>query len=304
MQTLLLQQTEESLVKAASLLKEGEIVAFPTETVYGLGAPLFSPTSIAKIFVAKGRPQDNPLIAHIAFLAEIERLARTIPPEFYVLAEAFFPGPLTLVLPKAPAVPSAATGGQDSIAVRMPSHAVARRLIELVGEPLVAPSANLSGRPSSTCAEHVFDDFVGKIAAVIEGDETAIGIESTVVSLLDPQKPVLLRPGSLSQEAIETVLKRPLQAATATHHALSPGMKYRHYAPDTKVLLFYNLEALEKHVAGEYYRRTVAIPTEQNLYGLLRDADREGIEEVCLYCDASVQAKAGLMNRLQRASGN
>src|SRR3989338_2727371 len=169
---------EEGLREAAALLKKGEVVAFPTETVYGLGAPVFYKEAILKIFALKHRPPDNPLIAHISNLSELAQIVTHLPDEFFLLEKRFFPGPLTLILPVHPAVPKEATAGLKNIGVRMPAHPLTLELITRVGEPLVAPSANLSGRPSSTSAGHVLEDFEGRIPAILDGGECAIGIES------------------------------------------------------------------------------------------------------------------------------
>ncbi len=288
----------EDLEEAASFIKEGELVAFPTETVYGLGASVFDPAAIRKIFQVKGRPSDNPLIAHIADLEDLARIAIDIPPEFFRLSAAFFPGPLTIVLRRHPDVPSIVSAGLDTIAIRQPAHPIARALIRCVGAPLVAPSANLSGKPSSTSAQHVLDDFSGKIAAVIDGGVTHIGIESTVISLI--QEPTLLRLGQISQEEIEAVLGKKLAVPAAHAPATSPGMKYRHYAPEAKVLLFSSLEALESYKSPEKRQWIIMAPTTQNLYAELRRADFEGCQEVLVYLDASTSP--ALKDRLIRSS--
>ncbi|MBS0649139.1 MAG: threonylcarbamoyl-AMP synthase [Verrucomicrobia bacterium] len=288
---------------AAQLLLQGELVAFPTETVYGLGAPIFHPETISKIYTAKGRPSDNPLIAHVASLAQVEQIARDIPPEFYLLAKAFFPGPLTIVLKKHPSVPSIVSGGLDTIAVRMPSHPVALALIVAVGQPLVAPSANLSGKPSSTTAEHVIADFEGKIGAVIEGGETKYGMESTVISLV-AKVPRLLRLGALSPQEIEKVLGRELQEASREDKLSSPGTRYRHYAPSARVKLFTSPSELD------LYLKTTTVQPRQiltkvkgaSLYALLRQADVEKKDEILILCDAEMLQDRALMDRLQKAS--
>ncbi len=213
----------DDIARAALLLKEGHLVAFPTETVYGLGAPIFQREAVAQIFVAKGRPADNPLIAHVSCLSQILEIASEIPPFFDQLTRAFFPGPLTLILKRHPQVPAIVSGGLGTIAVRMPDHPLAQALITAVGQPLVAPSANLSGRPSSTEACHVLHDFSGRIAAVIDGGKTEHGMESTVVSLLG-EKPILLRPGALSLEEIEAVLGQKILVGNSQAQG-SPGMK-------------------------------------------------------------------------------
>lgn len=296
---LILQPSQISL--AAELLLKGELVAFPTETVYGLGAPIFQPEAIAKIYVAKGRPSDNPLIAHIASLSQVEQIARDIPLEFFLLAEAFFPGPLTIVLKKHPSVPAIVSGGLETIALRMPSHPLAQALIAAVGQPLVAPSANLSGKPSSTAAQHVMTDFK-EIGAVIDGGETEYGIESTVISLVST--PRLLRPGAVSKEAIEKVLGQQLQEAAPQDKLSSPGTRYRHYAPEARVKLFTSKHELELYLQTAPAMRRVVISNVQslNLYALLRQADEEKQDEIVIYCDEQTIQNHALMDRLQKAA--
>lgn len=308
----------DEIHRAAELLRQGKLVAFPTETVYGLGAPIFNPDAVQSIFTAKGRPSDNPLIAHIHHLDQVKEIAQDIPDFFYRLADAFFPGPLATVLKKHSSVPSVASAGLDSIAVRMPAHSIASKLLECVGEPLVAPSANLSGKPSSTQAKHVLDDFEGKIAAVIDGGKTDIGIESTVISLLGPV-PVLLRPGSISQEAIESVLGCAIEKASSLHQGpvLSPGMKYRHYAPHTPVKLFCDLSHLNAYLIDQSYRQRMflsrlfaSLPcpvdhftlSSKDFYSRLRHADQKNYSEILILCDEEIQKDAGLMNRLTRCA--
>jgi L-threonylcarbamoyladenylate synthase len=287
---------------AAELLKKGEIVAFPTETVYGLGAPIFNETAVAKIFTAKGRPADNPLIAHVSDLGEVETIAQNIPAEFHLLATHFFPGPLTVVLEKHPAVPNIVSGGLKTIALRMPRHPLALALIQAVGEPLVAPSANLSGKPSSTTAAHVVADFEGKIAAVLDGGSCEIGLESTVVYLVEG-KPAILRLGAIEKEMIEEVLKMNLAVGSEDQRAASPGMKYRHYAPKAVVRLF--KEQIDEPM-GKNCLRLSTMPKNgyelllaSNLYAWLRWADEKGYDEIAVLYDE--KANPALMDRLQRA---
>lgn len=288
---------------AAQILLQGELVAFPTETVYGLGAPIFHPGTISKIYTAKGRPSDNPLIAHIASLSQVEQIARDIPPEFYLLAKAFFPGPLTIVLKKHSSVPSVVSGGLDTIAVRMPSHPLALALIEAVGQPLVAPSANLSGKPSSTTAQHVAADFKGQIGAVIDGGKTEYGMESTVISLV-ADTPRLLRLGALSKEAIEKVLGRDLQEASSEDKLSSPGTRYRHYAPSARVKLFTSPSELDLYIktAPAQSRLILSKLQSASLYALLRQADDEKKDEILILCDAEMLQDRALMDRLHKAS--
>lgn len=314
MKTELLKGDDISL--AAQLLQEGEVVAFPTETVYGLGALLFSHLAIKKIFDVKGRPSDNPLIAHISRVEEVEKLAIEIPEDFYKLAERFFPGPLTIVLKRSPGVPAIVSAGLPTIAVRCPVHPLAQKLLQAVRTPIAAPSANVSGRPSSTSAEHVLEDFDGKIPAILDGGSSEFGLESTVVSLYDPEKPVLLRPGSITAEQIEMVIGKKLSCPNETTLVASPGMKYRHYAPKAPVRLFFDETELTDHIASEPLLKrmvlsrgalTPASPDyflfdSSSLYAFLRRSDRMGCDEVLVFCDETVQSNAALMNRLLRAA--
>ena len=305
----------DEIHSAADLIKKGELVAFPTETVYGLGVSIFNAKAVESIFRVKGRPSDNPLIAHVHSIAQVEEIAKEIPKLFYSLAEAFFPGPLAIVLKKHSSVPLIASAGLDSIAVRMPSHPIALKLIELVGTPLVAPSANSSGYPSSTTAEHVMEDFSGKIAAVIDGGSCQVGIESTVVSLLGP-RPMLLRPGLITQEEIEKVLGVAIETAELSYSGplLSPGMRYRHYAPKTPLFVFLSQDALNAHIQlnSNILRRMVlsskplaedSFPLcAKQLYARLREADQKHYDEILIFCDAEVVQNTALMNRIVRAA--
>ena len=232
--------TPAVIEEAARRLAEGGLVAFPTETVYGLGADATHPEAVARLYRAKGRPSFNPLISHVHDLAGAMRIAR-LDPTARKLAEAFWPGPLTLVLPKTPdcAVADIATAGLDTIAVRMPAHTVARDILRALGHPIVAPSANRSGHVSPTTAAHVNDDLNGRIDLIVDGGPVSVGVESTIVGCLG--EPVLLRPGGLPRAAIEQVLGRPLRrpraAPTGDGQPVAPGMLASHYAPRTPVRL-------------------------------------------------------------------
>ena len=236
--------SSEDFALAAQLLREGKLVAFPTETVYGLGGDAYDKTASARIYAAKGRPSDNPLIVHIAEIGELEKLAVNIPEEAYLLAEKFWPGPMTMILNRKDTVPKETTGGLDTVAIRMPSHPIARRLIIESGLPIAAPSANASGRPSTTKAEHVIEDLDGKIDMIIDGGSSDIGLESTIVDLT--VKPALiLRPGYITKEMLQEVLpdieydKAVLKRVRDdTIVAKAPGMKYRHYAPKGQLTIF------------------------------------------------------------------
>ena len=243
-----IQENEAELRRAAEILRNGGLVVFPTETVYGLGGNGLDAHAAEKIYAAKGRPSDNPLIIHIATPAEAERYAVTN--EIYArLAKAFMPGPLTVILPKRACVPSTVTGGLDSVAVRCPAHPVAHRLIELAGIPIAAPSANLSGKPSPTTAAHVIEDLCGRVDLILDGGECDIGLESTIVSVNADGGVTLLRPGAITYDALCMVVDNVTVADAVTHRLkenerpLSPGMKYRHYAPTAPLYLLTGRDA-------------------------------------------------------------
>ncbi len=232
----------EKIEAAAKILRNGGVVAIPTETVYGLAANALDGAAVSKIFKAKGRPQDNPLIVHIGSFAEIYPLVKKIPRSAARLADAFWPGPLTIVLPKTGLIPPEVSAGLDTVALRMPAHPIARAVIKAAGVPLAAPSANVSGSPSPTTARHVLDDLNGLIDAVVDGGKSAVGVESTVLSLVGGT-PRLLRPGGITPEQLEAVLGK-IEIDDAVFGALvqneipaSPGMKYKHYAPKARLVL-------------------------------------------------------------------
>ena len=251
------EKPDDSLLRPAAMaLRAGSLVAFPTETVYGLGADALNPDAVAAIFRVKGRPGDNPLIVHIASLADLPPLVREIPPLAELLFKAFSPGPLTLVLPKSQAVPDLVTAGLDTVAVRIPAHPVARRLIELAGVPVAAPSANRSGRPSPTRGWHVKLDLDGRIPYIVDAGSCEYGLESTVVDVTG-EVPVILRPGAVTAAQIREVAgsvagsgaESPADFAEAPR---SPGMKYRHYAPRARVLVAEGTDAADRaRLAGE-----------------------------------------------------
>jgi L-threonylcarbamoyladenylate synthase len=232
----------DRIAQAALCLLEGKLVAFPTETVYGLGANALDPHAVARIFEAKGRPFQDPLIVHIAGLEMLARIVREVPPVAWKLAEHFWPGPLTFILPRHPDIPASVSAGLDTVAVRMPDHPIARALIEQAGLPLAAPSANRFGRTSPTSAAHVLADLGGRIEMVLDGGSPPVGVESTVLDVIQ-SPPVILRPGGISQEELAAVLGEVrLQAhmpRQAEAQAMpSPGMLSRHYAPRATLILF------------------------------------------------------------------
>ena len=228
--------------QAGKLIAEGELVAFPTETVYGLGGDALDPDASRRIYAAKGRPSDNPLIVHIADFDDMKRVAREVPEQAKKLADAFWPGPLTMIVWKSDAVPEATTGGMQTVAVRMPNHPVALELIRRSGCLIAAPSANTSGRPSPTEAQHVAEDLSGKIAMILDGGPVGIGIESTIIDLTE-EKPMILRPGYITPEMLSEVLQEEVVidpgiiAADDTRKPKAPGMKYKHYAPKAEMII-------------------------------------------------------------------
>lgn len=229
----------EIIEKAARLIRQGGTVAFPTETVYGLGANGLDPEAVARIFAAKGRPADNPLILHISRIKDVFYLAEAVPLKAQVLMEAFWPGPLTLVLPSRSIIPSGVTAGLGTVAIRMPAHPVALALIEAAKRPIAAPSANRSGYPSPTTAGHVLDDLEGRIDAIIDGGPTGLGLESTVLDLTEAQ-PIVLRPGGITREQLEEVIGQVFVDPGLEDPDLAPkapGLKYTHYSPRAQVIV-------------------------------------------------------------------
>ncbi len=316
---------------AAALLKAGRVVAIPTETVYGLAADALNVDAVKRIFLVKGRPQDNPLIVHIGDLAMWTPLVTVLPKHALILAEAFWPGPLTIILPKSDLVPAVTTAGMDSVAVRMPAHPAARAIIRAAGVPLAAPSANLSGLPSPTTAQHCLKDLNGKIPLIIDGGPCEVGIESTVVSLVG--RPTLLRPGAITAGMLSRALGEAVRVSDAVERPLkegerptSPGMKYRHYAPKARVVLvesdlaaFIKLlnDAPEPKTYGlvfegeqqlalkpciTYGRAHDAASQNRELFASLRQLDDCGAKLVYVRCPDRDDASLGVYNRMLRAA--
>ncbi len=310
----------ELLRPAAEILRAGGTVIFPTETVYGLGAHALMSTATAKIYRAKGRPSDNPLIVHIADESALGPLIKELPSKAHALMRRFWPGPLTLVFEKSERIPLSVTGGLDTVAIRIPEHPIARMLIELAGVPVAAPSANLSGKPSPTKARHVLDEMNGRVDAIILGGDVDWGLESTVLDLTD-NIPVLLRPGGVTLESIEAVVgpidmdPTLLVEANAQMVPKAPGMKYRHYAPEAKVIvvpehmspavLASKIEALES--LGErvrYIFQSDANLLGKTLFDELRVADLEGYTIVLVRAIPQHGVGLAVMNRLLKAAGH
>ncbi len=337
MNTQLLPATSDALDLAARLLSEGQLVAFPTETVYGLGANALNPKAVLGIFQAKGRPADNPLIVHIYDRRQLDALCE-VSETAIRLMDAFWPGPLTLILPRKEAVPDAVTAGLDTVAVRMPSHPVALALLRACKLPIAAPSANRSGKPSPTTAQHVLTDMDGRIPLILDGGESDVGLESTVLAL-NGARPCILRPGGVTQEMLEHVIGpvdvagsvlRPLEKG---EKALSPGMMYRHYSPDGQVTLIEGpeeavvaaLRKLHAHATAEGHNACVMCFTEHvealrdcaphdigsradagevahHLFDTLRRLDAEGMDVIFSEVMPPEGVGLAVMNRLGRAA--
>ena len=303
-----------SPTEAAAFIRTGGIVAFPTETVYGLGADAVNEAAIAKIFEAKRRPADNPLIAHISRPAEIDRLAKDVTAAARKIIDAFFPGPLTVVLPKAGSVPAIATAGLDTIGIRMPRHPIARDFLLACERPVVAPSANLSGRPSPTTWRAVLEDLDGRIDCILQGEATEIGLESTVVDC-SGERPVLLRKGAISIDALrEVVPDIAMSAADDEGARRSPGMLHRHYTPRAAVFIIeHDVPMTDRRDAyiGLTPRYDSFMMSRQctsvedyaaSLFEFFRECDRAGVERI--FCEAVSEEGIGaaLMDRLERAA--
>lgn len=332
---------QEDLHRAGEIIKAGGLVAFPTETVYGLGGDALNPESSRKIYEAKGRPSDNPLIVHIAEFDALDKITTEIPEDARRLADAFWPGPLTMILPKSDIVPSETTGGLETVAVRMPSNPAAAELIREGGGYIAAPSANTSGKPSPTLASHVMEDMNGRIDMIIDGGEISIGLESTIVDLT-VTPPQILRPGYVTKDMLEdilgvvtvdeTVMRSQNESVTAPR---APGMKYRHYAPAGDLVIvqgspdavveYINTRAAEDAASGEKVgiisseemledysadsvksmgKRTDEDAIARRLYAALREFDEEGVTKIYSETFSDEGFGQAIMNRLLKAAGH
>ena len=324
----------KALSQATDILRDGGLVVFPTETVYGLGGDGTNADAAKKIYAAKGRPSDNPLIIHISAPEDAERYAVTND-TYYKLAKAFMPGPLTVILPKKDTIPLSVTGGLDSVAVRCPSHPIAREIIRAAGIPVAAPSANLSGKPSPTCARHVIDDLSGRVDMIIDGGSCEIGLESTIIKL-DGDSATLLRPGAITADALRCVCASVdiapavLEQLKENERPLSPGMKYRHYAPSVPLILidgerknvtaFLKNEQKQKKCAILCYHEEMALLENKNiidigsssdletqaqtLFTALRDADDLGVDVIYAHLPDQSGIGLALYNRMIRAAAH
>lgn len=334
------QETERNHIikKAGGIIKDGGLVAFPTETVYGLGADALNEQAAKKIYAAKGRPSDNPLIVHIADMEAIGRITQAIPGKAKIAADAFWPGPLTMIFRKSAEVPMGTTGGLDTVAVRMPDHEIARELISAGGGYVAAPSANTSGRPSPTSAGHVETDMEGKIDMIIDGGSVDIGVESTILDMT-VEPPMILRPGAVTREMLEALIgpvavDRTLISDSSAEAPKAPGMKYRHYAPKAELVVVRGeiprVVCEIRRLAGERIREgrkvgiiateeTVARYTQgdvkcigtredestiaSHLYGILREFDSDGVDYIYSEAFDAKGIGSAVMNRLMKAAG-
>ena len=326
---------DEQLHKVADMLKTGKTVVFPTETVYGLGANALDPEAAKKIYEAKGRPSDNPLIVHISKKEDVDFLARNISQDAKLLMEAFWPGPLTLILDKSDNVPIETTGGLMTVAIRMPSNPIARKLIDLAGVPIAAPSANISGRPSITSSKYLVEELCERVDAIIISEDSEIGLESTVIDMT-ASTPVILRPGKIGKTEIEKILNKEIELDPSLKDEnaapKSPGMKYKHYSPNATVIVVTgSLDEMKQKInqklsLDKNKSDTVKVvcledrvslydgygiswgkssqEAAKNLFKILRLMDEQNIEVVYFEALNSDEISEAVMNRLIKAAGN
>lgn len=339
MKTKILKPTEENIIEAAEVIKKGGLVAFPTETVFGLGADALNEEAVKSVYAAKGRPSDNPMIVHIARASDIGQLTRMLSPVIVELIDNFWPGPLTLVVKKRDEVPKTTTGGLETVAVRMPDNDTARQLILRADCPIAAPSANLSGRPSPTTTQHVIDDLEGKIDVILEGEPCRVGIESTVLDVTGDE-PMILRPGIITAEQIEAaigrkvgidpaVLASSLSAVTEKAHDAgiesedfapkSPGMKYKHYAPKAQMIVVEGSrenvkkeiarlkglnERLGSNVGVILFEEKAFIEAAHDFFADLRDLDKQGVDLILAGALSDTDGVGfAVMNRMLKSAG-
>ncbi|MCI9598488.1 MAG: threonylcarbamoyl-AMP synthase [Firmicutes bacterium] len=322
--------TEEKIKEAAAIIKNGGLVAFPTETVYGLGANALDPEAVGKVYEAKGRPSDNPMIVHIARASDIGQLTPRLSPDIVTLIENFWPGPLTLVVKRKKGVPDRTTGGLDTVGVRMPDSQLALELIEWAGCPIAAPSANLSGKPSPTRAEDVIEDLDGKVEAILKGPDCRVGIESTVLDV-SGETPTILRPGIITPENIEAAIgkkvvvdpalyvNRPRDVSGEEFKPKSPGMKYKHYAPKADMTVIEGnrdkvqaeierLKALNERLGNKVgvilFEEKAFIEAAHDFFAKLRDLDRQEVDLILAGALSDTDGVGfAVMNRMLKSAG-
>ena len=326
MNTILLKDTTEDIQEAAEIIAGGGLVAFPTETVYGLGADALNAEAVKRIYEAKGRPSDNPTIVHIAEEEDLARLTSRFTEDMQILMKAFWPGPMTMIVPRLPIVPDVTTGGLDTVGVRMPDHPVARELIKRSGCVIAAPSANLSGRPSPTTAQHCIDDLSGRVEAILQSTPCRVGIESTVIDMTG-DTPMILRPGILTREDFEAVLQKEVLLDPTLNQRpeegkefkpRAPGMKYKHYAPEAEMVIFEGerervLAAMREEQESRLERgQTVRVITFEegdtaraahDFFALLRQADQDGIDVILATALPAEGVGFSVMNRMLKSAG-
>ena len=333
------EENKAIIEKAGDILKNGGLVAFPTETVYGLGADALNEMAAHKIYEAKGRPSDNPLIVHITNMKDLEKVAEVIPEAAYTVAEKYWPGPLTMIFDKTDLVPYGTTGGLETVAVRMPNEPVARAVIDAGGGFIAAPSANTSGRPSPTTAQHVEEDLTGRIDMIIDGGAVPIGVESTILDMT-VTPPMILRPGAITKEMLEELIgevsvDRALISSESKEPPKAPGMKYRHYAPEAELsivegpmeLVIEGINRMARERSAQGYRvgvigteetvaryradsvKSVGTRTDEStiashLYGILREFDNEKVDYIYSESFATGGIGSAILNRLLKAAGH
>ena len=333
------EENKAIIEKAGDILKNGGLVAFPTETVYGLGADALNEMAAHKIYEAKGRHSDNPLIVHITNMKDLEKVAEVIPEAAYTVAEKYWPGPLTMIFDKTDLVPYGTTGGLETVAVRMPNEPVARAVIDAGGGFIAAPSANTSGRPSPTTAQHVEEDLTGRIDMIIDGGAVPIGVESTILDMT-VTPPMILRPGAITKEMLEELIgevsvDRALISSESKEPPKAPGMKYRHYAPKAELsivegpmeLVIEGINRMARERSAQGYRvgvigteetvaryradsvKSVGTRTDEStiashLYGILREFDNEKVDYIYSESFATGGIGSAIMNRLLKAAGH
>ena len=331
METKILEPTKENIQLAGKVIAEGGLVAFPTETVYGLGANAFAEDAVKRVYEAKGRPSDNPMIVHIARASDIGQLTRMLSPDIVNVMDNFMPGPITIVVKRRPEVPMTTTGGLETVGVRLPDNEVARALIEASGVPIAAPSANLSGSPSPTKAEHVIEDLDGKVDIILKGDDCRVGIESTVLDMSGDEL-MILRPGIITAEQVEAAVgkkviydptlnvdPREVEDRGDEFKPKAPGMKYKHYAPNAEMIIIEGeREAVKKEInrlrglnekLGNkvgilFFEEQGFIEAAHNFFADLRDLDKQGVDIILAGALSDVNGVGfAVMNRMLKSAG-
>ena len=331
METKILEPTKENIKLAGRVIAEGGLVAFPTETVYGLGANALDPDAVKRVYEAKGRPSDNPMIVHISRASDIGQLTRMLSPDIVNVIDNFWPGPLTIVVKRKPNVPLTTTGGLETVGVRLPDNKIARDLIEASGVPIAAPSANLSGKPSPTKVEHVIEDLDGKVDIILKGDDCRVGIESTVLDMSGDEL-MILRPGLITAEQVEAAVGKPvkydptlnvdprdLEAGGEEFKPKAPGMKYKHYAPNAEMIIIEGhrdavkneinrLRALNEKLGNKvgiiFFEEQEFIEAAHEFFARLRDLDKQGVDLILAGALSDVNGVGfAVMNRMLKSAG-